>query len=850
MRVVRSLVALSFFVIGVAAVAGALAMYLATSGHSAPMLRAVAGRLGQVVAGQRTEQIELQVRIRPVAQELTGVARLDVRAETDGRQRVYFLLNRGLRIDRVWEERGDGARVPLAHYRLSFVTVIELAHALRKGDAIRIGMEYCGNPRAGGLDGGGGVLEPDDVVLTASDFWYPADLQGFFHADVEISLPANLTLVHNGREVSRVALGDSRRVRWSAPRRVQGLALVAGRFRSWSEESAGSRYQVLIADGVTLDGRRVLDSVITAAQDLTAYYGPSGFPQVTVFVDRSVRRAFNDGGGLIGIAPRYFRRGDYGFAIIAHEVAHNWWGGTVAERWLQPGTGGEWIVEGFAEFSSWWAVRKHFGEAALLRHLAERFYNPNTAGTLASMSAIDNAIDPSARETIYNKGGYVAFMLQQRLGEEGFGAAARQLLDHFRYQSVTDKDVEVTFAAMSGQDLGEFFSAWVRSDASTDLSLDPQDAGAAARDHRTGPAPGKIDLWRFPPNAEPERQITSLDAKTPVGNAESLVLDPLALVADMYRSNNVLPRYDNPRSVARSARDDLMVVYGEPYPWAPATVTHQDAGGQTVHSWAFDRGLLTSPAWSAEGTRILVAETPRGGQPDLVALNVTDGSRQRLGQETVAAGTADGTVIARGSRLVLAAGGGETTIAEHPGARISAPLGSPDGKTVAYAVVAGLDMELRAIDADGANGRLLFTWPSAAVRWCWSPDSAHLFAVLPGDWDWQVWELPRDGGAPRLLVREASTIDDLAVAPNGTQIAIVAEARLDYGSARREVFRIDRDSGDVERFNLGGRNARSLAWLDADSLLVVASDPTYPVLPTRQELHRLRLSDGSLLSFP
>ena len=177
-------------------------------------------------------------------------------------------------------------------------------------------------------------------------------------------------------------------------------------------------------------------------------------------------------------------------------------------------------------------------------------------------------------------------------------------------------------------------------------------------------------------------------------------------------------------------------------------------------------------------------------------------------------------------------------------------IGIANGTVVAYAVIRNLQMDLRLIGTETGEGQLLFTWEAADVRWRWAPDSSHLFAVLPGDWDWQLWELPRHDGAPRLLVREAAGIGDLAVSPDGTRLAVVAEARLDFERERHEVFLIDRRSAAVQRFNLSGQNAHSLTWLDDQSVLMVVSDPTYPIIPSHRQLGRLDLADGSLLSFP
>jgi Tol biopolymer transport system component len=358
-------------------------------------------------------------------------------------------------------------------------------------------------------------------------------------------------------------------------------------------------------------------------------------------------------------------------------------------------------------------------------------------------------------------------------------------------------------------------------------------------------------LWRFVPTEEPARQTIEIGATTPLGNVERLVLDPLAQTADMVRVNNVFPRRDNPRAVLGSARGDFAVVYGEPVPWAPASVAQIDATGKEKHTWTFDRGVRPDPQWSADGTRILAIEKKADRGVALIALNATDGSRDKIGDETDATALPDGVVLARGDDLVRVAGGEETILIHHPGGQVKNPLASPDGTRVAYAVRAGGEMDLRVVTTDTGQERLLLTIHPSALRWRWSPDGSRLFAVIAGDWDWQVWELPADGlAAPRALVREAASVTDLAPAADGDRIAVIAAAQLSYGGERREVFVIDRNTGHAQNFNLGGKNGHSLAWLDANTLLVVVSDPTFPIVPPHRELVRLSLGDGSLQPFP
>jgi Tol biopolymer transport system component len=302
--------------------------------------------------------------------------------------------------------------------------------------------------------------------------------------------------------------------------------------------------------------------------------------------------------------------------------------------------------------------------------------------------------------------------------------------------------------------------------------------------------------------------------------------------------------------VARSARGDVAIVYGEPHRWAPAVVEQRDGRGEVVHTWTFDHGLVGAPRWSADGTRLLAVETEPGAPPRLLSLSAADGGTEKLGGETAAAALPDGLAIARGGKLVRRRADGEVVLADHAHGAVRAPRASPDGAQIAYAVVERRSMDLWVAAADGGGERLLFSAPPSRAALHWSPDSSYVYAVLAGDWDWQVWELAVDGRAPRALIREAAAIADLAVAPGGERLAVVAVAELGLAAPRREVFVIDRRSGQAARHNLSGHDAHGVAWLDEQSLLVVASDPTYEVVPEHRELRKLLLGDGSLVEYP
>jgi hypothetical protein len=352
------------------------------------------------------------------------------------------------------------------------------------------------------------------------------------------------------------------------------------------------------------------------------------------------------------------------------------------------------------------------------------------------------------------------------------------------------------------------------------------------------------------PDGESRAGTLDLGATAALNGAGELILDPGAAMPDVYRGNNVFPPRRSPRSIAVSARGELLVLYGDAHTWSPMTVAHLSASGQTLHEWDLDRGLLGEPVWAPDGVRVVYAERDRNDVTQLVAFSTADGSRTTVGHDAAAVPTANGLIVARRDRLLRLQGNDTVTLAHHPGQRLSAPLLGPGEQEVAYATANRETTELRVVGADGHNDRLLLSCDRTDVRWQWAPDGNRVFAILPGDWDWQLWEIPTSRGTPRALVREAAAIHDVAVAADGQRVALTAVPALDDLSARADVFIVDLPSGAARRLPIEDYSAERLAWLTPEELLVVTAERDVHALPRRRQLQRLTVGDGSARPFP
>lgn len=828
-----------------AAVALGAAVYTAASGESIAVLRLAAAAADRLVAGQTTTRIAVDLDADPGAGRLAGTATVDVQATSGPRRTFWFLLNPGLRIDAVQASDETGRPVAASAARLLLATAVSLDEPVPAGRTLRIRFTYGGEPALEPLGGDSASFRADRILLGPETFWYPYDARSFFAVDATLRLPSDLEVVHNGAAASRVVRGATQEVSWRSERPVAGLALVAGRFVRSERRIGDTTWRVhQRADGA-LDAGAMIDALAAAYDVFAAQFGASGFSRFTVFVDPEVRRAFNDGSGTMAAPPRYFRDGDAGFHLLAHELAHVWWGGTVSERWLAPGTGGQWLVEGLATVSAAIATEARYGAAGLQRVRRDNFFDPDRQGSIEAMSFLDNALAiDTARDTIYRKGGYVGLLLRDVVGPQVFSRGLRDFLAANRHGQATLADLQTAMERAGGGDLGPFFDEWLRSAHLPDLALEPVDAGRVEiTNHGRLPVADGLRLGRI--EADGSWSVSTVHVGStvePPPPGGYLVLDPHLVWPDVRRANNRLPRVDPPAAVATND-DSIVVVSGTGLPWDRSSVVLAGADGERRQTWDFARGVIGAPQWAPDGSRILV-EVARatGSTSDLVQLD-TDGARRSLGEGSAPAFDASGRVVAgRDGRIVRFADGDATDLVVDPEWELSQPQPSPSGRFLAYRAADGARMQLRVRNEDDGTEIVLHEGERDAMRTLWARDESALYAVLGEGTTWSLVRLPLVAASPSVLARDMASVADIELAPGGTQLAIAAARTPAYPEARHLLFVVDLESQKVQEIDVDGGDVRDVAWSTADALLAtVRKVPPgdLPRLPVERGLWRV-----------
>jgi aminopeptidase N len=157
--------------------------------------------------------------------------------------------------------------------------------------------------------------------------------------------------------------------------------------------------------------------------------------------------------------------------LMAHEIAHQWFGTSVSELdWHHI-----WLSEGFATYFTAYYFEK--------KHGTDRMKNTMQQSRLRVIGAFERKPAPVIDTTItnlmrllstnsYQKGAWVLHMLRAEIGEEAFISGVRLFYKNFRDKNALTTDFQNVVEDVSGVDLTDFFHQWLYQAELPALSLD------------------------------------------------------------------------------------------------------------------------------------------------------------------------------------------------------------------------------------------------------------------------------------------------------------------------------------------------------------------------------------------
>lgn len=147
--------------------------------------------------------------------------------------------------------------------------------------------------------------------------------------------------------------------------------------------------------------------------------------------------------------------------LIAHEIAHQWFGDSASEMdWHHV-----WLSEGFATYFTNLYYETTYGKGELASRMASQrtevvqYYKENPAPVIdTTLVDINRVLSTNS----YQKGSWVLHMLRKEVGDEAFWKGIRTYYQTYKNSNALTSDFRVIMEKASGKDLKLFFNQWLR----------------------------------------------------------------------------------------------------------------------------------------------------------------------------------------------------------------------------------------------------------------------------------------------------------------------------------------------------------------------------------------------------
>lgn len=348
--------------------------------------------------------------------------------------------------------------------------IITLSNTLIKNASTSVAIVYSGNPKSSGF----GSFEQTThngvpIIWTLSEpygakGWWPCKqdlIDKIDVIDVYITTPKQYVAVSNGLEQSATINGDEKTTHFKHQYPIPAylIAIAVTNYEVYSHTVANNGKPFPIVNYVYPESKVEAKKKTAVTVDIMKVFS-NLFGEYPFAKEKYGHAQFGWGGGMEHTTVSFM--GNFGRNLIAHELAHQWFGNKVTcGSWKDI-----WLNEGFATYLTGLSIES-LDDEIFFKNWRKSKINSITSSSSGAVY-LSNADTTNVNRVFsgrlsYNKGAMVLHMLRRKLGDNVFFKACKNYLNDNKlaYGYAKTPDLIKHFEIASGMQLDEFFNDWI-----------------------------------------------------------------------------------------------------------------------------------------------------------------------------------------------------------------------------------------------------------------------------------------------------------------------------------------------------------------------------------------------------
>ncbi|HPQ38964.1 MAG TPA: M1 family aminopeptidase [bacterium] len=256
-----------------------------------------------------------------------------------------------------------------------------------------------------------------------------------FTTHIEITVPSYMRANSVGVLTSVIDHEDTRTWIWDSDYPIRFYNIVAGEYAK-REGSEGTAVYYHPEHAYNVD--KILQALDGARTYYSQWYAPypwkelriTEFPGIAYYAQGFPSNiSFSE---QVGFLVKDEKDGNAAFTVAAHESAHQWWANILTPG---KGPGGNVLSEGMAHFSTAMLIDAELGQAAreaFLKRIEDSYGDKRMVDNERSLAWVDGS-RPGDDTIMYDKGGWVFWMLRDLMGHDALMSGLRAFIETYRF---------------------------------------------------------------------------------------------------------------------------------------------------------------------------------------------------------------------------------------------------------------------------------------------------------------------------------------------------------------------------------------------------------------------------------